>query len=134
MYNSETDDVKLIDMAGSNYVDMVELDISKMLQSLIAKYEKWEEIGNLLAVTIVNSKREFHITDSLFNLNEIDYYEIINQFFHEETVDSNKNFKKSLFHLALHLIRNSTYMFVKNELFALNSLALAVVYLNYVEL
>ena len=135
MYNSETDDVKLIDMAGSNYVDMVELDISKMLQSLIAKYEKWEEIGNLLAVTIVNSKREFHITDSLFNFNEIDYYEIINQFFDQEiATDSNKNFKKSLFHLALHLIRNSTYMFVKNELFALNSLALAVVYLNYVEL
>ena len=48
LYNEETDDLKLIDMDGSNFIDAVELDFGKLLQSYISKYEVWSNSKNII--------------------------------------------------------------------------------------
>ena len=41
---SDSGDLKLIDMDGSDYVDAAELDLGKMCQSLMSKYLEWKDI------------------------------------------------------------------------------------------
>jgi len=61
LYNSKLDTFKLIDMAGSRYVDIKEMDYAKLLQSLLAKYEIWI---NMTDIKIEES-------DNIFNIDPI---------------------------------------------------------------
>lgn len=44
MYNEKTDEYKLIDPAGSQYMDAPEMDLGKLAQSLISKYSSWKDL------------------------------------------------------------------------------------------
>jgi hypothetical protein len=50
LYNSATDEYKLIDMAGADYVDFIELDLGKLYQSEIASYASWELFSSQVVV------------------------------------------------------------------------------------
>jgi serine/threonine protein kinase len=41
LYCKSTNDIKLIDLGGTKYMDSYYLDIGKVFQSLIARYEEW---------------------------------------------------------------------------------------------
>jgi len=43
-----TDDVRLIDMDGADYVDAPELDMGKLFQSVIGRYERWAHTDHKL--------------------------------------------------------------------------------------
>ena len=119
LYNNSTGDIKLIDNVGSEFMDAKELDIGKLFQSIISKYESWETNDSLFQ--IINPK-EYIISDILLNLNYKNYTHIINN---EET------FKKCIFYLSSHLIRAVPYFLHNfNEGKATLSLLLATYYLS----
>ena len=119
LYNDLNCDIKLIDNVGSEFTDAKELDIGKLLQSIISKYESWETDDSLFQ--IINSK-EYIISDKLLDLNYTNYLYII---------DNENDFKKYIFYLSSHLIRAIPYFLHNcNEKKATLSLLLAIYYLS----
>ena len=52
-------DVKLIDMDGAEYLDAVELDMGKMFQSILTKYEIWSQSNSKLVSYTKNGFSKF---------------------------------------------------------------------------
>jgi aminoglycoside phosphotransferase (APT) family kinase protein len=53
-----TDDVRLIDMDGADYVDAPELDMGKLFQSIIGRYERWAHADHKLFESIRGAELE----------------------------------------------------------------------------
>jgi hypothetical protein len=120
LYNQGTSDFKLIDMAGSKYVDIYELDFAKVLQSLLSKYDLWKDMDTL--VTFVDES-EFVISNDLLHFNEEDYTNISNIF--------GCSFKKGVFHLGLFWIRMMPFMIHEKKDYANLGILLCTIYLNH---
>lgn len=136
MVNESTGDIKLIDMDGSDYIDAVEMDLGKMCQSIVAKYEKWgDSAENLIHVFNENTIkcRRFNydyddlkqslkcVMSSWMQILELDYTE-------KKTF-----YNKCCFYLTIHLFRMIPYKCQsKNIDHALFALKEAIIYLNWV--
>jgi len=124
LFNKSTGDFKLIDPAGSRFVDAFELDIAKCMQSFISKYELWNTYNTIISVDRININipEEFLVFD-LKSIKELLMY--------ESDEESKCLIKKILFFLATHLIRLIPYTIDKSRERALFSLSLSAFYLNY---
>lgn len=96
MWNPVTQKFKLIDPAGSDYLDARELDVGKLLQSAVCHYEMWESV-------------------------EIDQLTT----FQRPVWISEEEFDKGLFYMVTHLIRMLPYISKRSERGARTALFLA---------
>lgn len=106
---------KLIDLAGSRYMDAPELDIGKILQSLVCRYSEWNPEKELVQL----SENEFCIPDKYLN-NHIPYKPHF------------KNYKVCLFYMCMHLIRIVPFIMKKSEKHKQFVQLLAIHYLNII--
>jgi hypothetical protein len=119
MYNESTNHIKLIDMAGSKYMDAIELDLAKILQSIISRYESWNNLDDLVKI----------INDSEFEVNEV-FLEIKNDFANKVCEIFELDLQKGIFYLALYWIRMTPFMLHKKKEYAILGLILCNIYLN----
>ena len=85
--------IKLIDMDGASYMDARELDLGKVFQSLLAQYEKWDELSS-------TELRNCYVD---LDLNKVNPYVSIWERILGE--DRAKVLLKIQFYTALHLFR-----------------------------
>jgi serine/threonine protein kinase len=119
LYNSELDTFKLIDMSGSRYVDIKEMDYAKLLQSLMAKYEVWINISDL---KIVEDNNSFTIDPIYLDVNNDSLKFLFN---------SEKLYKRSVFILGTYFIRMIPFLHKVSTQHALFGLLLGTYYSSY---
>lgn len=95
LYNGST--YKLIDLAGSRYMDAHEQDIGKLLQSLVCRYAEWDPEKE---VQVIN-RNEFIIPDKY--LSHTDYRTLF------------ENYEVCLFYMCMHLIRMVPFIMHKSD-------------------
>jgi hypothetical protein len=125
LYNLSTGDTKIIDPAGSRYMDAYELDIGKIMQSIVSKYETWGEYIDLIKI----DGTSIYVPEALLDLHK----EFVTQILISITDKPDNLFRSGLFYLATHLIRLIPFMIHKskdNSLFALSLSAYYLYYLN----
>jgi len=126
LYRSK-DDVKLIDMDGGNVIDAVELDLGKMFQSLMGKYESWaNETKDFLRIKSEDHYEvdiDFDVNNELLDLCLDCWSEILDE-------DRDKVFKKALFYMGLHFIRMIPFRLHKKEQQYLTPILLASKFIN----
>ncbi len=119
-------DVKVIDMDGAEYIDAVELDMGKMFQSILTKYETWSKSK----IPLVNSRKDG--INLAFNLNvdtnEISkYVDLWLEVLHEP---KRIVMAKCYFYTALHMIRMIRFRLKVSEDQALYALVIATLLLS----
>ena len=118
MYNPITDDYKLIDPAGSRYVDAVEMDTAKLLQSLVCEYHTWDDMQNL--VSVCPDTGEFTIAPQFLDDKMESLSALLGQV----------NYEKGLFFMSMYFIRMMPFMYKKSLQHAILALLLATHYLS----
>src|SRR5210317_739312 len=117
MYNNVLDDYKLIDMAGSRYVDAKEMDIAKVFQSIICEYSSWDTNSTLFEEIYENN---FIISD-IYLKNKYDEIKDI----YNET-----QYFKGIFYMSTYFIRMIPYLINVSHNQAKFIAILSIYYLN----
>ena len=130
MVNINNNDIKLIDIDGANFIDAIELDLGKLFQSYISKYEIWSNdnpIINLdLENNIINTKQyynEYKKIDLKIFSNWIDILDLKND---EELL------KVGIFYMIIHLFRMIPFRFKISEEQTLYTLKEIIFWVNYI--
>jgi hypothetical protein len=100
LYHPANGDVRLIDPAGSRFVDAIELDMSKLLQDVVSKVHTWPSRGKLVTC---NDAGEFTIPGDLME-NDTTFDFVAHLY--------GRSVKTAHFYLATHLIRMIPYAHV----------------------
>ncbi len=117
-------DVRVIDMDGGDFLDAPELDMGKLFQSLVGRYEEWAHVDAKLC----EQSPDGHITlkpnlqrpDPAVEQLCVDYWSQILSCSPEQA------YVKGLFYMGLHLIRMIPFRLRVSEEQAFFALALAV--------
>jgi hypothetical protein len=124
LYCRETADIKLIDHSGSKYMDSFYLDLGKVFQSVLARYEEWRNFDLFQ-----------HLNKDIFILNEFNL-DISSHKLTQILVlfnDYDNAFCKGVFYMITHLIRAIPYLYKKDKQKALYTLLLTCWYLSILE-
>jgi hypothetical protein len=104
LFSEEKNDFKLIDMDASDHFDAVELDLGKLCQSILSKYELWSNDEHIIS-EINDKKKYINVKEEYFSyeLEDIKYlfdlwYDILNE-------DRISVFKKGVFYMCMYFIR-----------------------------
>lgn len=116
MYDSESNLYKLIDPAGSRYMDAIEMDIGKLFQSLVCDYSSWKSKCDL---TIV-SDNSYLIPEKY----------LCNKYEELKLLVSEKEYKKGVFYMCTYFIRMIPYMKNKSQEHVLFVQLLTIYYLS----
>ena len=121
-------DIRLIDMDGGGDAEPPELDLGKLLQSLVARYETWAHDSERL----VSQNNEGLVThsDSAVNLRLLQ--DAIATWASNSKVDSTNALRVGLFYMALHLIRMTPFRLRVSLDQARYSLASATRWLSFI--
>jgi hydroxymethylpyrimidine pyrophosphatase-like HAD family hydrolase len=122
LYNETNKDFRLIDTSGSRYVDVKEMDLAKLLQSLLSKYETWDSRETL--VTVINSK-EFTISSDFLKTEKENYDFIFSMYGSGDVM-----FKRAKFFLAAYFIRMIPFLEKRSSQHSLLGLLLASYYFS----
>lgn len=117
MYHKNENSYKLIDPAGSRYMDAIEMDIGKLLQSLLCNYHDWKNEQNLVTQLDGNS---FIIPDIYLQ----DKYDQLSTLFDYPL------YKKGIFYMATYFIRMIPFMENQSKDMALFIQLLAIHWLS----
>ena len=111
MYNENLNDIKLIDLDGSDFLDAIELDLGKLLQSYLSRYESWiQDPDNLI--------HDLDLDNHIINTRELhgsvnnEFYQLWSSILNESDIDTIKN--KGIFFMCSHLLRALPYLFQKD--------------------
>jgi hypothetical protein len=129
MYNSEINDFKLIDLDGSDFIDAIELDMGKLLQSYLSNYECWSN-PSFSEKLIVNIDTEQGTLNTHEYNNTVDdkFYQIWGAILNE--TDINFVRKKGVFYMCTHLLRMIPYLFKNNRDACIYCIKEVIVWLN----
>lgn len=122
LYNETNKDFRLIDTSGSRYVDVKEMDLAKLLQSLMSKYETWDTRETL--VTIINTN-EFIVSPDLLTIEKENYDFIFSMY-----TSSDIMFKRAKFFLAAYFVRMIPFLQKRSSQHSLLGLLLASYYFS----
>jgi hypothetical protein len=114
LYHPTRDEFRLIDPAGSRFVDAIELDMSKLLQDVVAKVHTWPSRGKLVTC---NDEGEFTLPNELMETDNT--FDFVAQLY-------GRSVKTAHFYLATHLIRMIPYAHVSSPDHALCALLYAL--------
>ena len=123
LYNEKTEEFRYIDQSGSRYVDPYEMDVGKILQSLLACYSTWDSRKTLYEEL---PEFSFEIQNDLLDLNIEKYTFFLTEF----NKDINSVFKKGVFFLSMYLIRMIPFLLKKSNKHAHLGLLLSLYYLQ----
>jgi serine/threonine protein kinase len=122
--------VKIIDMDGANFFDARELDFGKMMQSIVASYEKWAHSKDKLIEKVnLNDKfvsTAYRIPDPSEKLLDT----LLDKWSEILSIPKSKAHKLGLFYLSLHLIRMTPFRYRVSKDQAIFALLNAVKYMN----
>jgi len=124
LYCKSTNDIKLIDLCGTKYMDSYYLDIGKVFQSLIARYEEW----NQFELFQILNKDSFSLNTFNLEINSKSIGSIMHNF-----KDDSNIFKKGVFYMITHLIRAIPYFYKKDKQKAFYTTLLSCWYLSLVD-
>ena len=124
LYCVEENDIKLIDHSGAKYMDSHYLDLGKVFQSVIAKYEGWKDIQLFRLI----DKDTYELNPFNLNISAEDFEPLL-KFFKDQT----DPFKKGLFYMITHLIRAVPYIYKKDMQRALYAAVLSCWYFSVLE-
>ena len=128
LYDETIDDIKLIDMEGSRYVDSCYFDLGKIFQSIVSNYNEWNDIKVVVYdKTIDNIK----CVDKYFDCVDSEYDTICNLFGKiMEVQNKSVIFKKGIFFMATYYIRFVQFRRKISEDHGIFAIIMAVVWLN----
>ena len=127
LYSKTTNDIKLIDNAGSAYMDSSYLDLGKVFQSFISKYEFWATQENLFECLDRNT---YKLNSFNLEINSTTVLPILLEFSKNLNEPVEAIFDKGIFYMNTHLIRAIPYLYKKNKDIALYAALLSVYYLS----
>lgn len=128
LYDEKDDDIKLIDMEGSRYVDSCYFDLGKIFQSIVSNYKEW----NVLDIVVYDKMiGDLKCIDKYFDC-ENSKYDIICNLFCKimEVSDKNLIYKKGIFFMATYFIRFVQFRHKISEEHGIFAIIMAVVWLN----
>ena len=128
LYNELTNDIKIIDMEGSRYVDSCYFDLGKIFQSIVSNYSEWNCIENIIYNKNIN---EISCEDKYFNCNfkEVEY--ICNKFSKIMEVNDIKIiYKKGIFYMATYFIRFVQFRKQISNEHGIYAIIMAIVWMN----
>lgn len=132
LYNKNKNHFNLIDMDGANFIDAPELDLGKLLQSDISKYERWSNDSDL--IKYINYDNNIIDTKIYINSEKID--NILNKYDRWKTILEIDNFeilkRTGIFYMVLHLLRMIPFRFNKSENQAIYAIKESIYWLNYI--
>ena len=130
LYNELTNDIKIIDMEGSRYVDSCYFDLGKIFQSIVSKYNKWNNIQNIIYNKNID---ELYCEDEYFKYNFEDVEYICNKFSKiMEVNDLKLIYKKGIFYMATYFIRFVQFRKQINNDHGIYAIIMATVWMNYI--
>jgi thiamine kinase-like enzyme len=128
LYNDSTNDIKLIDMEGSRYVDSCYFDLGKIFQSIISKYDEWNDITNIIYNKNIDN---LCCNNNYFDSNFEDVKYICINFSKITEVDDLKLiYKRGIFYMATYFIRFVQFRRQINEEHGIFAIIMATVWLN----
>ena len=133
MYNTDTLDVKLIDMDGSRLFDAKELDLGKLSQSILSNYNQWKNLeGSKLVQNFDLQSRKFQALDSYFNSSEIVIppTELINLWHPILEQPHVTVLKKAYFYMSTYFIRFVPFRMQLGKEHGIFALLMAAAWLN----
>jgi thiamine kinase-like enzyme len=124
LYNQETDRFYLIDTSGSRYVDSQDMDIAKLLQSFLAKYETWDTRTDIQEAYDFDT---YTLPQDIATVSKEQFQFLLT------THNDSFVFERSLFMLASYFIRMTPFLLKKSTKHAVFGLMLSTYYLSFLE-
>lgn len=130
MVCEKTNDIKLIDLDGGDFIDAIELDLGKLFQSTLSKYELWSNDNPIINIDfnkyIIDTK-EYLSSDKLINFidNFNKWKEIL------EINDETHLFKVGIFYMIIHLFRMIPFRYKCSENQAIYAIKEIIYWYNY---
>ena len=115
MYHKEKNDIKLIDPDGADYIDAIELDFGKLLQSYLSNYEVWSD-PSFSDKLIKNLDKNNNIIDTYdyHNIVDCNFYDLWCVILNENNINYIR--KKGIFYMCSHLFRMIPYLSKTNKI------------------
>lgn len=128
LYDEINNDIKLIDMDGSRYVDSCYFDLGKIFQSIVTNYSEWNILDNIIYDKNINNIK---CIDKYFDCENSEYDTICNLFGKIMGVkDKNIIFKKGIFFMTTYFIRFVQFRRQVSDDHGIFAIIMAVVWLN----
>ncbi len=129
MCDEHANNIKLIDMDGSDIFDAAELDLGKMCQSIFSKFDEWKNCDPLVSF---NKTSNYSCLDKYFDLDYgNDFIEnIVDQWRRILRDDRNTVFNKGIFYMCMYFIRFVPFRMKVSRDHGIFALLMAVVWLN----
>jgi molybdopterin-guanine dinucleotide biosynthesis protein A len=128
LYNQTKNDVKIIDMEGSRYVDTPLFDLGKLFQSLVSRYESWSKIENVIMNKDINN---LTCISEFFYYDDYAIKDIIETFKKILLTDDAIFIKKAgIFYMAMYFIRFVPFRLLVSKEHGDYALIMATVWLN----
>ena len=130
MVCEKTNNIKLIDLDGGDFIDAIELDLGKLFQSTLSKYELWSNDNPIINIDfdkyIIDTK-EYLSSDKLINFieNFNKWKEIL------EINDEKHLFKVGIFYMIIHLFRMIPFRYKCSENQAIYAIKEIIYWYNY---
>jgi hypothetical protein len=124
-----SDNIKLIDPDGSDFLDAIELDFGKLLQSYLSNYETWSNssYSDKLIKNIDLSKKILNTYEFKNNIDPY-FYRIWNIILNNN--DINFTIKKGIFYMCIHLLRMIPYRYKSDLNSTIYCIKECIVWLN----
>lgn len=129
LYNEESNDVKIIDLDGSDFLDAIELDLGKLLQSYLSRYESWVQKPEDLIHELDLDNHRINTLELHGSVNN-EFYQLWSSILNESDIDTIKN--KGIFFMCSHLLRALPYLFQKDIRLCIYCVKEIIVWLNFI--
>jgi len=130
MINEANNDLKFIDMDGSRLFDARELDLGKMSQSILSRYDEWKNLDGEKIISY-NHKYHFNVNDNFFNIIDSDLVsELFSTWSNVLNNDNEIVKKKSIFYMSTYFIRFVPFRTNQHVNHGVFALIMATVWLN----
>tara|TARA_R100001463_G_scaffold135530_1_gene198986 strand:- start:1521 stop:3572 length:2052 start_codon:yes stop_codon:yes gene_type:complete len=128
MWNGEN--IKLIDMDGSDSFDAAELDLGKMCQSVFSRFNEWKDIDDIFK-GVSEDRKNFKCNGDYFEIKENSVYEIVmNRWSHILSDDKQTIRTKGIFYMCMYFIRFVPFRMKQSEGHGIFALIMAIVWLS----
>ena len=127
LYQPELNDIKLIDLDGSDFLDAIELDLGKLLQSYLSNYEYWIKNPNIL-IEEINLENNLLTTIESNSSIDDEFYQLWCSILNENDIHKIKN--KGIFFMCTHLLRAIPYLFQNDIRLCIYCIKEIIVWLN----
>lgn len=131
MICEKTNDIKLIDIDGCNFIDAIELDLGKLFQSTLSNYEIWSNEDPIKFIDLNNFIIDTH---EYTNMQDIDIF--INRFSKWKIILNIENdielFRVGIYYMIIHLFRMIPFRFKHSENQAIYTIKEIIYWYNYI--